>query len=71
MLPCLGAKLWDDFVHDVTEAFRDDFVALFAPEGGILRCAGPLDGGACPSCVEVDFARGGVDRLASLHLDHE
>ena len=51
----LGAAHWENFADFVRGVFMRDFLELFDPVGGVLRCAGPLDGdGACPNAMRVD-----------------
>ena len=67
MRPRLGDAAWAAFVTEATAAFYGDFVDALS---GVVRCAGPLDGGACPRGVVVDCASE-AERLPGLHWDHE
>ena len=58
------------FAVDMKRRFYDDFVSALCPRDGILRCSGPLDGGACAHGFEVDVAAA-PEQFAGLHLDHE
>lgn len=69
----LGAAHWENFADFVRGVFMPDFLELFDPVGGVLRCAGPLDGdGACPNAMRVDLtaSAGALASLCALHLDH-
>ena len=66
----LGTAHWDNFTNFVRSVFMPDFLELFDPFGGVLRCAGPLDGGgACPHAMRVDL-KASAPALCALHLDH-
>ena len=67
----LGDAAWANFKGFCTEHFKHDFLALFDPAGGILRCSGPICGGECPHNHQVDLAApAALGQLEALHLDH-
>lgn len=67
----LGEDCWLEFERFANVLFRRDFLALFDPCGGVLRCCGPLCGGACPHGRAVDLREPhGKRALDALHLDH-
>ena len=64
----LGDAQWLAFVRHANRHYKAAYVRAF--EQRILRCAGPIGGGACPHAFEVDLdARDAT--LEHLHLDHE
>ena len=64
----LGDAHWLAFVRHADRHYKAAYVRAF--EKRILRCAGPICGGACPHAFEVDLdARDAT--LEHLHLDHE
>ena len=81
MRPHLGTELWDEFVEHANRHYKAGWLRAFAPESGVLRCVGTLDGAPCTHAVLVDLRAGagmGVGRerevgkaLEQLHLDHE
>ena len=78
MRPHLGTELWDEFVEHANRHYKASWLRAFAPESGVLRCVGTLDGAPCTHAVLVDLRAGtwGGEckvgkALEQLHLDHE
>ena len=79
----LGPGLWDEFVAHANAHYKEAWLRAFAPEGGVLRCVGTLDGAPCEHGAVVDLRGEGVrggssasyaaasEALERLHLDHE
>ena len=64
----LGDAHWLAFVRHANRHYKAAYVRAF--EQRILRCAGPIGGGACPHAFEVDLGARDAT-LEHLHLDHE
>ena len=81
MRPHLGTELWDEFVEHANRHYKAGWLRAFAPESGVLRCVGTLDGAPCTHAVLVDLRAGtgtGLKRerevgkaLKQLHLDQQ
>ena len=70
MRPLLGDAAWSAFVSHANKYYKAAYVGAF--DNSVLRCVGPMDGGECPHTFEVNFnAPDAVEKIASLHLDHE
>ena len=54
--------MWDEFVTHANRSYKAAWLRAFAPESGVLRCVGMLDGVPCAHGVTVDLCRGGVGR---------
>jgi hypothetical protein len=67
----LGKVHWRSFVAHANRHYKEQFVRAFMPTSGVIACAGPIEGGACPRAfvVRVDdpSAR---ELMQSMHLDH-
>ena len=49
MQPHLGTELWAEFVEHTNRNYKTDWLRALAPESGVLRCVGTLDGALCTS----------------------
>ena len=81
MRPRLGSGLWDEFVEHANANHKEAWLRAFAPEAGVLRCVGTLNGEPCEHGATVDLrgeggeGSGGAYATASealerMHLDH-
>ena len=61
MRPHLGPGLWDDFVAHANAEHKEAWMHAFAPEAGVLRCVGTIDGAPCDhGVIAVDLGGDGV-----------
>ena len=58
MQPHLGTELWDEFVEHANQHYKAGWLRAFAPESGVLRCVGTLDGVPCTHAALVDLRAG-------------
>ena len=58
MRPHQGPGLWDEFVEHANAHHKETWLRAFAPEQGMLRCVGTLDGAPCQHGLTVDLQRG-------------
>jgi len=66
----LGDANWLEFVQHANRHYKARFITAFQPR--VLRCSGPIGGGACPHSFAVDVtAPDAKKKLEFLHLDHE
>ena len=65
MRPHLGPGLWDDFVAHANAEHKEAWMHAFAPEVGVLRCVGTLDGAPCEHGAAVDLGGDGAGRAES------
>ena len=80
MRELLGERCWKDLLKYVDMHYRESFISAFVPSEGVLRCHGPLEGGACQQSFRVDVRQlASTDpkqcalagkRLELLHIDH-
>ena len=77
-----GLGLWAKFVAHANAEHKEAWLRAFAPEAGILRCVGTIDGARCEHGAAMDLRGEGGDgsdgayataseALERLHLDHE
>ena len=59
MQPHLGPELWAAFVAHANRHYKVGWLRAFAPESGVLRCVGTLDGVPRPHAAAVGRRAGG------------
>ena len=62
MRPLLGPGLWDEFVAHANAERTEAWLRAFAPEAGVLRCVGTIDGAPCEHGAAVDLGGDGAGR---------